>query len=127
VAQQLGAVNSFLIRINIMQIYNLLKTNTSIDHHLINVEYTDGSISRLIRVKELKSKVDISEFKKDDGLFWSSAAPDTYSKIVGAKFKINDDRTFKIAWVKPLINDSDLEFGTIFNTFTAILLVRRVT
>lgn len=110
-----------------MQIYNLLKTNTSIDHHLINVEYTDGSISRLIRVKELKSKVDISEFKKDDGLFWSSAAPDTYSKIVGAKFKINDDRTFKIAWVKPLINDSDLEFGTIFNTFTAILLVRRVT
>ncbi|MDG1990757.1 MAG: hypothetical protein P8J51_05755 [Dehalococcoidia bacterium] len=110
-----------------MQIYNLLKTNASTDDHLINVEYTDGSMSRLIRVKELKSKIDLSEFKKDDGLFWSTAAPDTYSKIVGSKFNINDGRTFKISWVKPLINDSDVEFGTIFNTFTAILLVRRLS
>ena len=72
-----------------MQIYNLLKTNASTDDHLINVEYTDGSMSRLIRVKELKSKIDLSEFKKDDGLFWSTAAPDTYSKI-GWKPKLSD-------------------------------------
>ena len=110
-----------------MAIYNLFKSHSALNDQLIEITNSKTSLKNTIRIKELNNKIDFAEFQKDDGLFWASATPDTFSDIVGSKFQLNDQRTFKISWVKPLMNENDIGITAIFNTFTAILLVRRIS
>tara|TARA_Y100001970_G_scaffold293561_1_gene441202 strand:- start:2352 stop:2678 length:327 start_codon:yes stop_codon:yes gene_type:complete len=108
-----------------MQIYNLLKTRDVSEYSLVDFYDVDGNNISLLKIKEINNKLPLAEFKKDDGLFWASGHPDAFSNLIGATFSLQDNRKYKIAWVKPIIDE--MEFIPTMISFTAMLLVRRLS
>ena len=108
-----------------MQIYNLLKTHNASNYSLIDIYDPNGNLACMLQIKEIKHKLSLAEFKKDDGLFWASGRPDAFSTLVGATFNLKNGRKYKISWVKPIIDENN--FSTVMQHFTAVLLVRRLS
>ena len=108
-----------------MQIYNLLKTRDVSEYSLVDIFDADGKNISLLKMKEINNKLPLAEFKKDDGLFWASGCPDAFSNLIGTTFNLHDGRKYKIAWVKPIVDET--EFASTMFSFTAMLLVRRLS
>jgi len=108
-----------------MQIYNLLKTRDVSEYTLIDLRDDNEKNICILKIKEINNKLPLAEFKKDDGLFWASGKPDAFSNIIGATFSLQDGRKYKVAWVKPLIDE--ITFAPGMDLFTAMLLVRRMS
>ena len=108
-----------------MQIYNLLKTRDISEYTLIDIHDDNGKNICLLKIKEINNKLPLAEFKKDDGLFWASGQPDAFSNIIGGIFSLQDGRKYKIAWVKPLVDE--INFAPTMDLFTSMLLVRRLS
>ena len=50
-----------------MQIYNLLKTRDVSEYTLIDIHDDNGKNICLLKIKEINNKIQLAEFKKDDG------------------------------------------------------------